>query len=91
MMSHVSLTRIRHRSLRTDCVAIALCAVSAASCGDLEGFNSKPDEAYCGTIGLPLFQEGFVEEGSPSTLELAVTLDVSKLPTIEKLPTSRGF
>jgi hypothetical protein len=60
---------------------IALCAVSTSSCGDLDGFTSKPGEAYCGTIGLSLFQDGFVEEGAPPTLELALTLDIDKLTT----------
>jgi len=80
-MFNVSITRLRHRSLRADCVLIALCAGSAASCGDLDGFNSKPDEAYCGTIGLPPFQSGFVDEDSPSVLTLALTLNTDKLPT----------
>lgn len=60
---------------------LMLCMASAVSCGDLEGFTSKPGQAYCGKIGLPLFQDGFVEEGSPSTLELALTLEVDKLTT----------
>jgi len=80
-MTHASLTRLRRRSLHTECAVIALCAVSAASCGDLDSFNSKPDEAYCGTIGLPPFQAGFVDDDSPSVLKLALTLNMDKLTT----------
>jgi hypothetical protein len=52
------------------------------SCGNLEGFTSKPGEAYCGTIGLSVFQKGFVEINTPPTLELALTLDINKLASI---------
>jgi len=62
-------------------VSIALCASSVLSCGDLEGFTSKQGEGYCGTLGLPLFQEGFVEKGAEPTLEVALVLDTSKLTT----------
>jgi len=80
-MTHANLTLPKPGSPRAHRVAITLAAAWALSCTSIDGFTSKPGEAYCGTIGLPVFQEGFVEEGSPSTLELAVTLDVNKLPT----------
>jgi len=78
-MSQAPLPSLDFRSPRAFSLLLMLCAGSAVSCGDLEGFTSKPGEAYCGTIGLPPFQDGFVKEGSPSTLELALTLDVDKL------------
>jgi hypothetical protein len=85
-MSLALLSSSRLCSLHTGCVLLSLCALSALGCSDLEGFNSKPGEAYCGTIGLRDFQEGFVEEGSPSALELALTLDTSKLPMVVTVP-----
>lgn len=80
-MSHAPLTSPRLRWPRALGLPLVLCASWAVSCGDLQGFTSEPGQAYCGTIGLPVFQSGFVEEGSPATLELALTLDVNKLPT----------
>jgi hypothetical protein len=87
-MSHDPLTLPWFRSLRAASVAIALCATSALSCGDLEGFTSKRGEAYCGTLGLPPFQEGFVKKGEPSTLEVALVLDTNKLNTYPGLLSS---
>jgi hypothetical protein len=81
-MSHAALTWFEFRSLRASCALIALCAIAASSCGDLDSFSSKPGDAYCGTIGLPIFQTGFVDDDSPATLELALTLDMSKLDTL---------
>ena len=64
-------------------------ALLVASCHNLDSFNSKPGDAYCGAIigaaapasdpNKPAFQAGFVPEGQPPTLELALTLDTSKL------------
>ena len=55
-------------------------ASAAFGCRDLDNFNTKPGDAYCGTIiGSPAFQDGFVREGTPPDLELALTLDTSKL------------
>jgi hypothetical protein len=79
-MSLAPLTSLRLRP-RSICVMLALCAASASSCTSIDGFTSKPGEAYCGTIGLADFHSGFVEEDSPSTLGLALALDVSKIPT----------
>jgi hypothetical protein len=80
-MSLAPPTSSSSRALRLLSVSIALCVTSALSCGNLDGFTSKPGEAYCGTIGLADFHSGFVEEGSPSVLALALALDVGKLPT----------
>jgi len=80
-MSLAQLTSSSFRALRSSSAWIALCAASALSCGNLEGFTSKPGEAYCGTIGLADFHKGFVEEDSPSILGLALVLDVNKIPT----------
>jgi len=60
---------------------LVLCAASALSCSSIDGFTSKPNEGYCGQIGLALFHEGFVKEDSPSDLKVALTLDTSRLPT----------
>ena len=63
-------------------VARALCALGALSvmaCRSLDGFSSKPGEAYCGSIGSPLFQDGFVKDGAMPTLQLALRLDINKL------------
>src|SRR5450432_630590 len=67
----------------------ALGAFLVASCHNLDSFNSKPGDAYCGAIigaaapasdpNKPAFQAGFVPEGQPPKLELALTLDTSKL------------
>jgi len=78
-MSHASFTSPKLRALCVRCGLIALCAASTLGCSNLDGFTSKPDEAYCGTIGSPVFQDGFVEDGSQPTLELALVLDTSKL------------
>jgi len=58
-----------------------LCAALASSCRDLDGFDSKPGQAYCGSIGLGVFQDGFEKDNVPSTLQLGLTLDMSKLNT----------
>src|SRR6188768_2941036 len=78
-MSHVPSTLPWLRSLRAASGLLALCATAALSCGDLEGFTSKRGEAYCGTLGLALFQEGFMEKGSEEKLGLALVLDMDKL------------
>jgi hypothetical protein len=80
-MSHVPLLSPKLRWPRALGLPLLLCASWAMSCGDLQGFTSQPGQAYCGTIGSPAFQSGLVEEGSPPTLELALTLDINKLAT----------
>ncbi len=53
---------------------------SAAGCRNLDGFDTQPGESYCGSlISQPAFQDGFLPAGSRPTLELALTLDTSKL------------
>ena len=63
--------------------AAALALASAAcllGCRDLEGFESKPGEAYCGVIiGQPAFQDGFVKLNQPPDLELGLTLHIERL------------
>ncbi|MEI9950180.1 MAG: hypothetical protein WDO74_14690 [Pseudomonadota bacterium] len=68
---------------------ITLCAAFALSCTSLDGFNSKPGEAYCGPIGLALFHEGFVKEDSPSDLVVALTMNTSKLSSVPGLLSSK--
>src|SRR6478609_6798899 len=80
-MTRVPVPSLELRSQLTLSVLLLVCAGSMTSCGSLKGFDSKTGEAYCGAIGLTDFQEGFVEVGSPSTLELALTLDIDKLAT----------
>jgi hypothetical protein len=48
-------------------------------CKDLDSFDSKPGQAYCGTIGSPVFQDGFTVQDMPPSLQLALTLDMGKL------------
>jgi hypothetical protein len=61
--------------------ALALFGVlSLFGCRNLDQFTSKPGEAYCGPIiGQPEFQDGFVKQGEPPDLELALTLDTNRL------------
>jgi hypothetical protein len=61
--------------------ALALFGVlSLLGCRNLDQFTSKPGEAYCGPIiGQPEFQDGFVKQGEPPDLELALTLDTNRL------------
>jgi hypothetical protein len=57
-----------------------LSASAVVACHNLDGFDTKPGYAYCGSIpDLPVFQDGFVPAGKPPSLELALTLDTSKL------------
>jgi hypothetical protein len=78
-MSHVPFPSLRHRARPAHRVLLTLGAACALSCSNLEGFNSKPGEAYCGKIGIPDFQDGFVDENSPSNLKLALVLDTGQL------------
>jgi hypothetical protein len=49
------------------------------SCHNLDSFDTKPGDEYCGTIINTPFQAGFIPEGQPPSLELGLTLDTSKL------------
>ncbi len=70
----------RARSLLATSTLSALCALSLLGCRDLDSFDSKPGEAYCGAIiGQPQFQDGFVKENQPPDLELGLTLDMDRL------------
>ena len=66
---------------RTQYLWLMLAALLAASgCRNLDGFTSKPGDAYCGQLlSQPEFQDGFLPLGSRPNLELALTLDMSKL------------
>lgn len=64
-------------------------ALSVIGCRDLTTFDSKTGEVYCGRIGSPAFQDGFVKEGSPPDLEVALTLDTSKLTSEPGILSSR--
>ena len=82
-MSHASLIWSRLRSPRALGAGVLLCAALTSSCRDLDGFDSKPGQAYCGAIGLGIFHDGFVADNMPSTtLQLALTLDMSKLSSL---------
>jgi hypothetical protein len=59
--------------------AVGLLGAWLSACHNLDSFDSKPGEVYYGAIGSPDFQSGFVKEGSPPNLELALRLDTSKL------------
>jgi len=79
-MFHVSLDLPSRRSRHAFSVLTLLCATSALSCRNLDSFDSKPGEAYCGNIGhVSLFHDGFIKEDSPPTLQLALRLDMSRL------------
>jgi hypothetical protein len=57
-----------------------LCALCVPGCRDLGSFESKPGEAYCGAIiGQPEFQDGFVKQNQPPSLELGLVLDTDRL------------
>jgi hypothetical protein len=68
--------RGRSRSLRR---FGALAAFVLLGCHNLDGFDTKPGQAYCGTIAGTPFQEGFLNDNEPPDLALALTLDTSKL------------
>lgn len=62
---------------------LALAASPLAACRNLDSFDSKPGEAYCGAITVqPAFSEGFVPRDQPPNLEIALTLDTSQLSTV---------
>jgi hypothetical protein len=90
-MCHAPFTSLRLHSLRWASALITLCAVSASGCTSLDGFNSKPGEAYCGQISVAVFHEGFVKQGLPSDLWLALTMDTSKLTTVPGKLNSNDF
>ena len=77
-----SHARASHARAQHSASALTLiAALSVVGCHDLEDFTSKPDEVYCGTIiGIPRdFQGGFLEQGQPPDLELALRLDTGKI------------
>lgn len=55
-------------------------AVFSLSCRSLERFDTTGDPAFCGDlVSGPSFHDGFVVDGKPWTLSLALDLDSSKL------------
>lgn len=61
----------------------ALAFSTLISCHNLDGFSTKPGQAYCGPmISLPSFTSGFVPRNSPPSLDVALTLDIDKLTSI---------
>ena len=79
------------RAPRSQVYALGLyAAVCLVGCRNLDSFNSKPGEAYCGSIGSPLFQDGFVKENSMPRLELALILDVSQLSSVPSADANDG-
>ena len=61
--------------------SVCLCFLAAA-CTDLSKYQLSDSEAYCGLmVSAPLFQSGFVPEGTPPVLRLRLHLDMDKLTT----------
>lgn len=60
---------------------LVLCGIAASGCRDLERFDTKRGEAYCGTLVAPTeSSEGFDFAGNPVVpLSLALTLDTDSL------------
>jgi hypothetical protein len=58
---------------------LGVLSASLLGCRDLESFQSKPGEAYCGTIIGASFESGFVKQNQPPDLELGLTLDIERL------------
>jgi hypothetical protein len=58
---------------------IALASLCTLSCRNLDKFDTKPGQVYCGSIGLPAFQEGFIAKNAMPDLELALTLDTGNI------------
>ncbi|MET0792496.1 MAG: hypothetical protein ABW061_13325 [Polyangiaceae bacterium] len=65
-----------------------LSALSVLGCRDLDGFDTKPGEAYCGVIGSPAFQAGFLKQNQPPDLALGLTLDMNTLTSLPGTLTS---
>jgi hypothetical protein len=62
-------------------VASLALALTTLSCRDLERFDTKGHEAYCGQlVKAPDFHDGFVPDGQPRLLlTMKLTLDTSQL------------
>ncbi len=57
----------------------ALAALALSGCHNLDTYDTKDGEAYCGTIAGAPFQTGFLLDNEPPDLALALTLNTSKL------------
>ena len=85
-------------ALRSSFVAralVALAACCALSCHDLDDFNTKSGDAYCGSVGLTVLQDGFVGRNAMPDLELSLTLNTGKLSSepgfLRSSDASNGF
>ena len=68
-----------YRPLHLARAAIVLGGLLTLSCHDLDKFDTGDGEAYCGSIGLPDFQDGFIEKGAEPDLAISLTLHTDKL------------
>jgi len=69
----------RPRSVSRFAAGVILAGLALGSCHKLDGFDTRPGEAYCGAIVGKPFQAGFLPENQPPELAVALTLDTSKL------------
>ena len=70
--------RVAHFSRASVCLWL----VATTGCSDLSKFQLDDNEAYCGRmVSAPLFQSGFVPEGTGPALEMRMHLDVDALTT----------
>lgn len=81
---------IARSSSSLSATALAVCGtLSLLGCRDLDSFDSKPGQAYCGAIiGQPQFQSGFIKQDQPPSLELGLILDIDRLTSIPGTLTS---
>ena len=59
--------------------ALALAAGSALGCRSLERYDTTGTAAYCGSLGAPTFQEGFLPDGVPPGLAMSLKLTTANL------------
>ncbi|MDF3066858.1 MAG: hypothetical protein K0R38_2459 [Polyangiaceae bacterium] len=63
-------------------IFLALFALPALSCRNLDRFDTGEKGAFCGDlVSGPSFHDGFVPDLSPALLRVGMTLDTSKLST----------
>jgi len=62
---------------------LMLAALGAFGCKNLDHFDTKPGDSYCGAIlSNPSFQDGFIKENTKPQLYLSLTLDTSNLTSV---------
>jgi len=59
--------------------ALALAAGSTLGCRSLERYDTTGSAAYCGSLGAPTFQEGFLPDGVPPGLAMSLKLTTANL------------